>query len=157
MEHLTDKLKLLKNIVPDDDFALSTKFAIVSAARQPSRNHFYTQFTFPKLWTGSVVMMAIVIVAIFIGNINPPNIATSVLELAALEQTAATFEKDISITLREIRVFDKSAEKTALALREASANELSGAIPDIATPQFSHPSHNTNQTQVRYLLEKATF
>ncbi len=157
MEHLTDKLKLLKRIVPDDDFTVATKFAIISSARPPLNSYFYTKFVLPKFWAGSVAMAGIALAVILISNIGPSNVATSVSELAALEQETVLFEKDINITLREIRAFNESSEKTAVVLREASLNQSPSAISNITTPEFSVPSANTNQEQVRYLLQQAAF
>jgi len=157
MDHLTDKLKLLQNIVPNDDFVLSTKLSIIAYPKSPSYSR--AKFTIPALglWVSSAAMAVMVVVAVLISNMGPSNITTSVAEMVALEENATTFKKDINITLDEIRAFQTSAEHTALILYEVSANGLP-VVTSRATEteeRLNIVSPHSNQEQVHRLLEQA--
>jgi len=120
MDRLTEKLKLLRNIVPDDDFTLSTKFSILASEKRTPR----TKFALPNFWPSYAIVAALALLVIFIGDIKPPEVEQSVAEIAAIEVVAASFESDINITLTEIRAYGDSAAKASAALYKASSNDL---------------------------------
>jgi len=120
MDRLTEKLKLLRNIVPDDGFVLSTKFSILASKKRTPK----ARFVFPNFWPSYAIVAALALLVIFIGDIKPPEVEQSVAEIAAIEVVAASFESDINITLTEIRAYGDSAAKASAALYKASSNDL---------------------------------
>jgi len=132
MERLTEKLNILKNIVPDDDFAFSTKFSILASSR-PAAN---VKFAVPGFWASSAVMATVILVVVLITNIESPSVTRSVSNITAIESVAASFENDINITLGEIRSYGDSASKTSVALYEASSNGPASINSSIIKKEF---------------------
>jgi len=122
MDRLTEKLKLLRNIVPDDGFTLSTKFSVLSSKKTTSNTN--RRFALPNFWPSYAIVATLALLVIFIGDIKPPEVEQSVAEIAAIEVVAASFESDINITLTEIRAYRDSAVKASAALYKASSNDL---------------------------------
>jgi len=120
MDRLTEKLKLLRNIVPNDDFVLSTKFSILASKKRTPK----AGFVFPNFWSSYAIVATLALLVVFIGDIKPPEVEQSVAEIAAIEVVAASFESDINITLTEIRAYGDSAVKASAALYKASSNDL---------------------------------
>lgn len=120
MDYFLRKMRLLKGIVPDADFALSSKMTILS---QPQDVRQSVKLVKPEIWAGFAVMATVICLVFFLGNIKAPNVAVSVSDIALLEQDALSFENDINIALKEIHSYKDSAQKTALALHEASSND----------------------------------
>ncbi|MFA5052692.1 MAG: hypothetical protein WC565_01385 [Parcubacteria group bacterium] len=154
MDRLTEKLRLLQNIVPDDDFALSAKFSIL-ASEKPSPS---ARLAFPKFWIGSVVMAATILVILLIGDIKPPSVTKSVSEIASIDSVAASFEADIDITLKEIRSYGESAEKTSVALYEASSNGPTHMNSSLIKKEFDTLNVTLpDPDEANRLLEQALF
>ncbi|MCK9187064.1 MAG: hypothetical protein PHS16_02100 [Candidatus Colwellbacteria bacterium] len=131
MNQIIKKLKPLQNIVPDAGFALSSKNTLMNAIKMEKSGFivagnngltYRPAFTAPGFWAGFAVMAATIFVIILLGNIQNPNIARSISDIASIEENASSFENDINITLQEIKSYGDSAEKTSLALYEASSN-----------------------------------
>ena len=151
MDHLTEKLKLLRNIVPNDDFVLSTKFSILASKKRTPK----AGLVFSNFWPSCVVAAALMLLVFFIGDIQSPEVERSVAEIATIEAVAASFESDINITLMEIRAYRDSAAKASAALYEASSNNFIYTNPlliqeELDTLDTSLP----NSQKINQLLEK---
>lgn len=156
MDRLTEKLRLLQNVVPNDDFAFSTKFSILASAQLSPRVKF--TFTASRFWVSSAVMVAILLVTILIGNIKAPSVTKSVSEIAAIDSVAASFEDDIDITLKEIRSYSDSAAKTSVALYEASSSEPYHINPSLIKKEFDTLNVTLpDPEEANKLLEEAIF
>jgi hypothetical protein len=132
MDRLTEKLKMLQSVVPDDDFAFSTRLSVLTSSKSIG----HSRIAIPGIWASSAVMAAVVLVVVIITNIKSPSIARSVSEITAIDSIAESFEKDIDITLKEIRSYGESASKTSVALYEASSNGPSHINSSIIKKEF---------------------
>lgn len=119
MDNLTEQFQKMRHIVPDDDFTLSAKFSILATIKTDARPKL---FAVPNFLTSSIIMATVILTAIVITNINPPSVSDSITSLVEMDTITASFEKDISITMGEIDAYAESAEKTAMALYEASSD-----------------------------------
>jgi len=151
MDRLTEKLKLLRNIVPNDDFALSTKFSILASEKRTPK----ARFAFPNFWPSYIIVAALILLVFFIGDIQSPEVERSVAEIATIEAVATSFESDINITLMEIRAYRDSAAKASAALYEASSNNFIHTNPlliqeELDTLDTSLP----NSQKINQLLEQ---
>jgi hypothetical protein len=154
MDRLTEKLKMLQNIVPDDGFAFSTRLSVLTSTKSVSR----ARIVVPGIWASSAVMAAVVLVVVIITNIQSPSVARSVSEITAIDSIAESFEKDIDITLKEIRSYGESASKTSVALYEASSNGPSHINSSIIKKEFDTLNINIpDPEEVNKLLEQALF
>jgi len=151
MDRLTEKLKLLRNIVPNDDFALSTKFSILASEKRTSK----TRFVLLNFWPSYAVVAVLVLLVIFIGDIQSPEVEQSIAEITAISTVTTSFESDINITLSEIHAYRDSAVKASTALYEASSNNSIHINPfliqeEVDTIDASLP----NSQKINQLLEQ---
>ena len=151
MDRLTEKLKLLRNIVPSDDFALSTKFSIFASEKRVPK----ARFSLPNFWPSYIAVAALILLVIFIGDIQSPEVEQSVAEIATIEAVAASFESDINITLMEIRAYRDSAAKASAALYEASSNNFIYTNPLLIQEELNILDASVpNSQKINQLLEK---
>jgi hypothetical protein len=131
MDQIRKKLKSLHNIVPNADFALSSKNNLIETIKMEKGGFIAANngnlnkipaFTAPGFWAGFAVMAATIFVVLLLGNIQSPNIAKSIADITSIGESASSFENDINITLQEIKLYGESAKKTSVALYEASSN-----------------------------------
>jgi hypothetical protein len=154
MERLTEKLKILQHIVPDGDFAFSTKFSVLASARPATG----VKFAVPGFWASSAVMAAVILVVVIITNLESPSVTKSVSEITSIESAAASFESDIDITLKEIRSYGESAAKTSVALYEASSNGPTSINSSLIKKEFDTLNIDLpDPEEADKLLEKAIF
>ena len=151
MDRLTEKLQLLRNIVPNDDFVLSTKFSILASEKRTPK----ARFALSNFWPSYIAVATLVLLVIFVEDIKPPEVERSVAEIAAIETTATSFESDINITLMEVRAYRDSAAKASAALYEASSNNFIHTSPfstqeELDTLDASLP----NSQKINQLLEQ---
>ena len=153
MERLTEKLRMMQNIVPDDNFAFSTKFSVLASARPTAQ-----KVAVPGFWASSAVMAAVILVVVIITNIKSPSVAKSVSEVTSVDSVASSFENDIDITLKEIRYYGESAAKTSVALYEASSNGPSHINSSIIDKEFDTLEITLPDIEeANNLLDKALF
>ena len=151
MDRLTEKLKLLRNIVPNDDFALSTKFSILASEKRTPK----TRFVLLNFWPSYAVVAVLVLLVIFIGDIQSPEVEQSVAEIAAISTVATSFESDINITLSEIHAYRDSAAKASTALYEASSNNSIHVNPFIIQEEMDALDASLpNSQKINQLLEQ---
>ncbi len=151
MDRLTEKIKLLRNIVPNDDFVISTKFSILASPKKAPK----TRFVLPNFWPSYVAIAALMLLVIFIGDIQSPETKQSVAEIAAIEAVAASFESDINITLMEIHAYRDSAAKASAALYEASSNNFIHINPLLIQEELDTlDDPMPNSQKINQLLEK---
>ncbi len=126
--HITEQLKKLRTIVPDEQYARSSRQIILSTRPAIITPHLKAyHFISQTFNTGlSIVLTSLFFVLAFTS-------ATTFLSVAlapelpgigsdSLIVEADTLLKDIDINLSEARYFEVSARQTITALREASTN-----------------------------------
>jgi len=151
MDRLTEKIKLLRNIAPNDDFMLSTKLSILASEKKAPKS----RFVLLNFWPSYAIMAAFVLLIFFIGDIKPPEVEQSVAEITAIEAVAASFESDINITLMEIHAYRDSAAKASAALYEASSNDFIYINSFLIQEEFNAPGSSLpNSQKINQLLEE---
>ena len=151
MDRLTEKLKLLRNIVPNDDFALSTKFSVLTSEKRIPK----TRFVLLNFWPSYAVMAVLMLLIIFIGDIQSPEVEQSVAEIAAISTVTTSFESDINITLSEIHAYRDSASKASTALYKASSNNSIHASPFLIQEELDALDASLpNSQKINQLLEQ---
>ncbi|MDD5099157.1 MAG: hypothetical protein PHP35_02335 [Candidatus Colwellbacteria bacterium] len=156
MDKIIAKIKTLKGIVPNADFAIVSRSTIITTPRKqeirPFRSFVY------EIGISVGVMATAVIFAIIIGNIKSPGAIVAVTDLKIVEDEASAAANDIDIVLQEIGSFDKSAKRTSLALGEVAGNGPAHLNESILSSEIEDldiaPSSNDT---VDSLLDQAIF
>jgi len=149
-----EKIKSLKSIMPDADFASISKSVILSSAkREVIKRPFIYEF---GISLG--VMATAVTIAVLLGNVRAPSAILAVSNFNAVENEATTVGNDIDVALKEIGSFDQSAKKTALALNEAAGNGPAHLNESILSAEIEKLDINSSSAEdVESLLDQAIF
>jgi hypothetical protein len=154
MDKTIEKLKSLKSIMPDADFASISRSVILSSVKTVK-----TKRSFIYDFGMSIgVMATAVTIAVLLGNVRTPSAILAVSNFNTVENEAATIGNDIDVVLQEIGSFDRSAKKTALALNEAAGNGPAHLNESILSAEIEKLDINPSAEQdVETLLNKAIF
>lgn len=119
---IVSRLEALRSITPDANFAFQARLAIMES--KAVRKKFMEIFS-PKniLNSGLALGLGAVLLTVIAGGKSYlfPSSSVSFDERAILAE-AATIQKDIDIHLRQVEFYSAAAEKTTVALNDASEN-----------------------------------
>lgn len=163
---LKNQLASMKMIMPSADYSLKTRLSILESVKlkHKLRNIFsitriFGQFTNYGL---SVSLAALLLAVVITGGYKyiTPSSSLSAADNKALIAEAGTISKDIDIHIQEIEYYARAADKTNLALNEASGGgpgHLNDKVIQREADQMNSNGYPSNSGNVDELLDKAIF
>ena len=163
---LVSRLALLKNLKPDPNYALESKLSILESKllKTPIR---LSQILSPKNVLrqmtnyGLSVAFAVLLVAVLVGGASRFIIGggdIAVIENKSLLAEADKISTDIGARLKEVEYYKTAAQKTTIALNEASTNgpgHLNSVL--IEKEASSLEATDPRNKDIENLLNKAMF
>lgn len=146
------QLKVLSTIHPSRAFTEESRRRIVGESARPV-------FSLPTLLEsamfGATMALTVLVALVAAGAGEKSPVARSIRSLDALESESREMLSTINLTLKEANYYMETADKAALALREA-AKSTSGALDErIFEDSLSLPETPQANPEVEKLLDEA--
>jgi hypothetical protein len=120
MNDFAEKLKELRRLEPRPEFIAESKRLLFAAPLPKKRLLIFNTYLWENLGLSFSVSLVALIVILTLTNLKTG--PASVADLDSFEKETKLFAKNIDITLEEVRYYNASAQRTALALNEAAEN-----------------------------------